>query len=267
MYYEITKSEDEISSNNPFYLHSHTHYEIYLFLEGDAKYVVEEKSYSLEPYDIIVIKKHEMHRVYHNNPARYRRFVLSVSHEFFEENNCLEYERSFTDFANNRGNKICGDVVRSSGLYNAFMRLEKYTDNFTAQNTTIEKAIIIEILYLINSIHTFSLSDALQSPIKKVITYINNHYTENISLDCLEKKFFISKYHLCRMFKQATGLTVHGYITDKRLNLACELKSNGATLSVAADRAGFASYSAFYRAYLQRFGKSPKTSQENENDL
>lgn len=260
MYYEIRKSEDALSSNDTFYLHSHDCCEIYMFLEGDSKYVVEEKNYSLEPYDMIIIRKHEMHRVYHYAPSRYRRYVLWVSHEFFEKNNCTDYEKPFTDFSVRRGNKIPGDIVRSSGLYNAFMRLEKYTDGFSETNTAIEKAIITEILYLINTIHVFSGADKLQSPIKKVITYINNHYTESVSLSALEKRFFISKYHLCRLFKEATGLTVHKYITDKRLNYACELKSSGLTLSDAAMRAGFANYSAFYRAYIQKFGTSPKES-------
>lgn len=262
MYYRLMKSEDLTPSNDYFALHSHEHYEIYMFLEGDATYVVEEKSYSLEPNDIIVIRKHEMHRIYHNSPSKYRRCVLWVFPEFFTQNGCGGYERAFTDFSPGSGNKISADLVRSCGLYDAFKRLEKYTEDFSATDTPIEKAIVTEILYLINTVTDFSASDALKSPVKRVITYINNHYTECISLEELEKLFFISRYHLCRMFRRATGLTVHGYITNKRLNHACELRASGLSLSEAAELAGFSTYSAFYRAYISRYGESPKHSHE-----
>ena len=77
-------------------------------------------------------------------------------------------------------------------------------------------------------------------------------------LDELERIFFISKYHLCHIFKQATGLTVHGYITDKRLTYAYELYGEGKNLSDAAALAGFSCYSAFYRAYTKKYGMPPK---------
>lgn len=262
MYYAISKSVEEHPSNDYFFLHNHEHYEIYMFLEGDSKYVVEENTYSLEPDDIIVIRKHEMHRVYHNSSKCYRRYVLTIFPEFFAQNQCPEYERCFTDFSMGTGNKISAELVRSSGLYNAFLRLEKYSDNFRNNQSPIIQATLIEILYLLNTITVFSAADVLKSPIKSVITYINNHYTENINLDELEKNFYISKYHLCRLFKHATGLTVHGYIISKRLIRACELRDEGVSLGDAASLAGFSSYSAFYRAYLHQYGFSPKNNHE-----
>ena len=94
-YYNIGYSCNEDPSNIKFQLHNHDEYEILLFLEGDARYVVEEKSYTLEPGDIILIRKHEMHRIYHNRPARYSRVILMVAPEFFVENDCREYETQF----------------------------------------------------------------------------------------------------------------------------------------------------------------------------
>lgn len=258
MNYDITKLTLENPSNENFHLHSHDAYEIYMFLEGDAKYVVEENTYTLEPCDIIVIRRHEMHRVYHNSSARYRRYVLTVESGFFAENGCTEYEKPFTDFPVNAGNKISADIVRSSGLYSAFRRLDKYSDSLTVKDTPIAKALVTEILYLINTISEFSAADMPENQLKAIISHINNHYTENIVLDELERIFFISKYHLCHIFKQATGLTVHGYITDKRLTYAYELYGEGKNLSDAAALAGFSCYSAFYRAYTKKYGMPPK---------
>lgn len=258
MYYQIQKTEDQHPSNEHFCLHNHDFYEIYLFIEGDSKYIVEGNSYTLEPYDIILIKKHEMHRVYHNSPTPYKRIVLSVSPEFFVLNHCTEYEQYFTDTLIGTGNKIVAELVQSSGLYDAFLRLKKYSDKCSDKSSPVINATITEILYLISTINEFSSADIIKNPIKNVIMYINNHYTENIKLDELEKKFFISKYHICRLFKQTTGLTVHEYVTSKRLIHACELKANGIKLGDAASLSGFSCYSAFYKAYLKQYGVSPK---------
>ena len=50
-----------------------------------------------------------------------------------------------------------------------------------------------------------------------VLHYINEHYSEPLTLDQLSEKFFISKYHLLRKFDAQVGTTVHRYILQKRL--------------------------------------------------
>ena len=68
--YDATELIMENPSNVNFQLHNHDSYEIYMFLEGDAKYIVEGNTYSLEPCDMIIIRKHEMHRVFHNSSTK-----------------------------------------------------------------------------------------------------------------------------------------------------------------------------------------------------
>lgn len=245
-------------SNENFHLHLHDEYEIFMFLEGDAKYVVEGNVYDLEPYDVIVIKKYQMHKVFHNSPARYRRTVLTVSPEFFKEYNCPEYEESFITLSDNTGNKISADIVKKSGMYDAIMRLKKYSDNFCDHTSPITRACITEILYIINGLKNHSVQASTIPHLKEIITYINNNFTKKITLNMLEDKFYISKYHLCHIFPQATGLTVHQYISKKRLALAKELIDAGNTMNESAIYAGFNNYSSFYRAFVSEYGHSPK---------
>ena len=256
MNYNMSELTVEKPSNTNFMLHNHDDYEIYMFLEGDAKYIVEGNTYSLEPYDMIVIRKHEMHRVFHNSSTKYSRFVLTVSPEFFIKKDCADYEAQFIQAG--AGNKISSSLVRSSGLYSAFMRLKKYSGNFDSVYTPVSEAIVVEILYLINKITSFSADDTANNQLKSVIAYINNKYTENISLDELSGLFYISKYHLCKIFKEATGLTVHRYITHKRLTHVRELRADGKSIGEAATLSGFGDYSSFYRAYLRECGTPPR---------
>ena len=67
----------------------------------------------------------------------------------------------------------------------------------------------------------------------------------------------MSKYYLCRAFKKYSGVSIHSYITHKRVVYAKQLIDSGETASGAAYKVGFGDYSAFYRAYVKVFGKSP----------
>ncbi len=258
-HYSVSESYTPSPTNAHFALHNHNDYEILLFLEGDARYIVEDNAYTLEPGDLIVIRKHELHRIYHNSSSPYRRVVMMVSPEFFRENACTCYEAQFANASPGTGHKIPADLVRSVGLYDAFLRYRKYSGEYSLPwDTPVLTATVTEILYLVNQIRHFSSPDLSVEPIKSVILYLNNNYTSDITLDTLQEKFFISKYYLCREFHRATGLTVHAYISRKRLTKVRELRSRGMRIGDAALEAGFRDYSSFYRAFQKEYGVSPR---------
>ncbi len=256
-FYSLGEGITDNPSNQNFYLHFHANYEIFMFLEGDATYVVEENTHSLKPDDIIVIRKHQMHRIYHNSPVRYRRIIINIHPDFFKAEDCEKYEEHFIYPENFIGNKIDAETVHKSGLYDAIMRLKKYSDNFSNIRLPIVRSTLVEILYLISNIKSYSKDEAANPQLQSIIQYINQNFTKSITLKTLEKEFFISKYHLCHIFSKATGMTVHQYITNKRFTYANELIKNGKNITEAAQSAGFNNYSSFYRAYKNQFGTSP----------
>lgn len=96
------------------------------------------------------------------------------------------------------------------------------------------------------------------SPTQNIVRYINNHINDNITLDTICNKFYISKPQLCRNFKSATGSTVQNYINAKRLVNAKRMMSSGISPTRAAQLNGFNDYSVFYRAFYKEYGKAPK---------
>ena len=263
--YNISKSKTDNTTHKNFYLHNHDFYEILLFLQGDSSYIIEGNTYKLSPYDLIIQRKNEMHRVYHNSVTTYERIILWIRPEFFEEFKCKELEAEFLKQTYGSMNKIDAELCVSSGLYDAFMRIQKYSHNYKETYTPVVTAAIIEILYLINNAKLFSNDGNPDTTLKSVISYINNHYTEDISLDEIAEHFYITKYHLCRIFKEGTGITVLNYITNKRLMKVRELKSEGMNNSQAASLAGFGNYSSFYRAYQKTYGYSPSENLAEKN--
>ena len=93
----------------------------------------------------------------------------------------------------------------------------------------------------------------------RVLKYVNEFLVRDLSLDVIAKRFFVSKFYLCRAFKKYTGASIHSYVTHKRVVYAKHLIESGETASGAAYKVGFGDYSAFYRAYVKIFGKPPSS--------
>ena len=65
--------------------------------------------------------------------------------------------------------------------------------------------------------------DNLASKLLEIRGFLDEHFTEKISLDELANLFYISKYHMSREFKKAFGITVGSYVNSQRITKAKEL--------------------------------------------
>ena len=97
-----------------------------------------------------------------------------------------------------------------------------------------------------------------QDQINQILLYINENLTEDLSLNLLSDRFYISKYYLNRQFKQFTGLSLYQYIMKKRLIVARNMLRGGSSVMDACLQCGFNDYSNFLKAFKREFGKLPK---------
>lgn len=84
---------------------------------------------------------------------------------------------------------------------------------------------IVNILTLIctEANESDNSDSALSDKLKNIIHYLDEHYTEDISLDSLAEQFYISKYYLSREFKKEFGTTIIQYVLAKKITNAKEL--------------------------------------------
>ena len=94
--------------------------------------------------------------------------------------------------------------------------------------------------------------------LSNVCAYISEHFTEALSLESISEYAGFSKYHFERIFREYTGVTFYQYLLQMRINYAQTLLSNP-ELSVTdiSDQAGFASCTAFTRAFKKSTGYPP----------
>ena len=91
----------------------------------------------------------------------------------------------------------------------------------------------------------------------QVFRYIHAHLIEEITLETLEREFFVSRHHLIREFKKRTGQTVHRYIVKARLDLCREYLSQGYSINEVYRMGGFGGYNHVFRAFKQTYGMTP----------
>lgn len=83
-------------------------------------------------------------------------------------------------------------------------------------------------------------------------------FRESLTLDDIAAQLYVSPYHLCRVFRQQTGVTLHQYRNDLRLRRALEQVLGGENdLSTLALSLGFANHSHFTKAFRRQFQATP----------
>lgn len=93
----------------------------------------------------------------------------------------------------------------------------------------------------------------------KVITYLNDHYRQRISLDALAQSVCMNRSALCRRFKRITGKTIVTFLNELRVAYACTLMANtNKTISEIAYECGFRNLSHFNSVFKKCTQKKPR---------
>lgn len=93
--------------------------------------------------------------------------------------------------------------------------------------------------------------------IKEIIGYINENIEYPVTLKELASHFYLSTPYMCRLFKSATGTTIHQYISECRIIHAKKLLLAGYSAADTCARCGFNEYSNFYKSFTRSVGVSP----------
>ena len=95
--------------------------------------------------------------------------------------------------------------------------------------------------------------------IRKILDVIQASINEPMNLDKLAQDCAVSKFHLCRIFKKATGMTIKAHCTHLRVNHACMLLASGEkNVTEASYASGFENVSYFIQVFKKCMGVSPK---------
>lgn len=260
--YEIYYKNNIPNIDHP--LHYHDFYELYFHVQGKASYIINNKIYNLQTGDIVLIDKQQLHRaIIEDMTEKYVRYVIWMTRD------CVSSLQSAgIDFIILFESPRKKDVIRLpeslwQDMLASLQKLHREDSHPEEGSAFLVNAYLHEILILLNRysareyvVHENSIKN--DTLVQKVMEYIDQHYSEPLSLDEIAQQFFLSKFYLMRKFKKHTGLTLMDYCRKKRLMKARELLLRNVAVSDVYKLCGFEDYSNFLKAFRSVYKMPPR---------
>lgn len=257
------------SSRREFSYHYHDFHKILILVGGDVTYCIEGHTYELAPDDIVLVRAGEVHKPVIRSDTPYERIIIYVSPDFLEEYSnpkadlslCLK--QTFTAAGDVPSHVLRLHAPRGGKPGAAVRALDASLNDRDFASGLHQKLLFLEFMIQLNRAalhdHIEFLGDsASNEKILAILSYLNRHLTEDITIDDLSSHFYISRYYLMHTFREQTGYTIGSYLSAKRLFLAKELIAEGRPITDVCYACGFKNYSTFSRAYKKSFGESPR---------
>ena len=249
--------------------HTHNYYEFYFFVDGNITMNIKGNDYQLKQGDVVLIPPHISHYITNNDTnIPYRRFVLWVDSKYYKNvmDRFSEFKYIVTNVKDNNQYIYANDVI----TFNLFQtKLFNIIEESSSHNFGKEQKIIILLYDLLLDLNRMAYD--LTHPTKQhtnlnlhdnIISYIETNIEDELTLDDIADNFYVSKYHIAHIFKQKYGISVHKFITKRRLEMCKNAIMSGLNITDIFNKYGFKDYSSFYRAFKKEFGLSPKEFKE-----
>lgn len=224
----------------------------FIVLSGEGTLSYEEQTYQLDQGDCVFIdcRKAYSHSTSDNLwslqwchfyapflPAVYEKYKERGGRPVFHPKNLAKFRELFSEVY----------LLASSSDYIRDMRLN-------------EKLSMLLTMLMEESWHPEdSMVSKKRMELTKLKEYLDEHYTERISLDELAIHFFINKYYLTKIFKETYGTTINSYIIAKRITRAKQmLRFTDMTLEEIAIAVGMNGGNYFSRMFKKIEGISPR---------
>lgn len=245
--------------------HFHDTWEFYLQIDGVNTYYIGDKIYRPVVGDLLISPPgviHQMHNRQITSP--YECYVVFFSNSFLHSatENKVDLLTSYREYFVKKDYLLRfsgNDLAFLTGLLNGLVNDDRSEE--------FRLSLAYSLAYYIQSRFakkSRAFDNAEESHIISIVVqYLNEHFTEPLSLDSICDTLFISKSYLTRYFKEHTSLTVYDYILNKRVAMAQQLLQEKVSAIDAAERCGFSDYSNFYRIFTRKTGSTPRQFQDN----
>lgn len=259
----VDTHRDTSYSNTQLQLHSHTFYELlYCRSNCGAEYLVGTQRYRLQRGDIIFIPPGVGHRplLPEAMPEPYKRYVIWLSPEFMNAyahllDSLLPEQTAYSTLLRTAGTKwaFLENLFRS-GVQEAESRQPDW-EAAVVGNTI---SLLTHLRRAVTDRSSAQMSAEKPDLLGQILTYMETHLPEHISLPETAQKFFVSPSTVSQLFRKKLGVSFYRCVTQRRLIAAKEAIALGKPMEEVAQLVGFADYSSFYRAFKQEYGISPR---------
>ncbi|MEF2245949.1 MULTISPECIES: AraC family transcriptional regulator [unclassified Paenibacillus] len=245
--------------------HWHEHIEILYVVEGVANFECGSKPIIAKAGDIVVVNSNELHYgVSLSNKLSYYALIADLSLLQSQFVDAAE-SKFITPISQNR--LLLHNYIKDDSAAQRCMMV--IVEELSQQQFGYELAIKAELYRLLtillrNHVATELSQDEYVQRMKNierfdpVFQYIEEHYSEELSVDLLADMTGLSRFHFSRLFKEISGRTITEYITAIRLDKADYLlRHSSLSITDIAARSGFNDIYYFSRTFKKHKQASP----------
>ncbi len=244
-------------TNHRFHLNHH--YELYVFVSGEAGYIVEDTYYHLQRGDLILIRPHQVHKAVLSGEGIYERFYLLFSEDAFAP----MAEDPLTHLllsAEGAPALISPPKEEKEVLLSLLYQMSSHVEQSSATHRTAALACLLE---LISRLPTYFSQREEPPPLPRdrllsdILVYLDRNAAQIQSLSRVAAAVGVSVQYLSGYFSQKIGTTLSSYLRAKKIAIAKKLLDKGASVTEACYESGFNDCSYFIRVFRRYLGCTP----------
>ena len=239
------------------YLHSHPDYSEIVYVEnGVGSFHIHDKTYEVESGDIIIINHNVLHSSISSNSGK-EIIVSSIC-----VNNIYLIGLPVNDIIPNIMDPIIKRSKKSEYIVELFLRVIEEIQNEDIGYASIVGSLMMAMFGYIR--RNFVLKQAIEDKGNSrdlaltIKEYIHQNFREELSLESIAEKFYISTYYLSHLMKDEFSISPIQYIMQLRIGEAQNLLGNSdLTVSEIAYSVGYKNVSYFTILFKRHTGMTP----------
>ncbi len=248
-------------------MHWHKDLEVFAVCEGELLFTLEKKRFMMQKGDVVILNPNEVHAI--DSPKPNKAIVLQFPVSIFlagkKEENVKEPFIWFSHGKNNADKKL---VLIINFLHDEMCNKDR-TDNFLAMSYFYEILFLMLKEYRLHEVDAGLLQN--QNKIKKLtklVTFMEDHYSENLTLNELADLFGYTPNYLSHMFRKYTGITFQSYLNNIRIeHIMFDIENSAEPIEKLAIIHGFANVKTLNRIFQKKYGMLPGNYRKNTKNL
>lgn len=261
-------SSKSANTNNENY-HTHNLYEIYMLIDGDINMYIKNSCYHITSSSLAVINSLEPHKFTNNRESKFTRLCFHIPEKFFTDYSLENTELSECFSKRSPGiNNIVSlsqsQVNYISGIADHLRKIARNTEESFGERLLFN-TYVVQLLIYINNLYkkqSFIQPVKYSFAIQFTIEYIENHFSDKITLDMLADMLSLDKYYLTRKFKKETSTTIFQFLLMTRISKAKQYLLEGMNVTETCFSCGFSNYPNFITEFKKITGYTPKNFQK-----
>lgn len=247
-------------------IHWHEETEFIIVKKGEGTVSVDLKEYEVKAGDMVFVPSGKLHSIGQKNGA-------SMEYENIIFKSSLLYSAGEDVCRKNYIDPLCGGEIPTAALIESRLpcygeisglvtRLDKLCGERKNGYQLAVKGCLFQIMYLLltegGTGEEKKTNERSLQKLKIILSYIEENYQKQISVEEISRRCFYSKSYFMRFFKETMGLSFVEYLNNYRLDTAAKLLlASGENILNIASECGFENLSYFNRRFKKRFGMTP----------